>query len=140
MKILFLLKKTFEMDQSEEKPATYRISIQNPKECPTFDYIKQGIKTVEGRKNSEKYQKIKIDDIILFECNNETIKTRVTYVHKYLTLKDYLKKETLELTLPNVGTVRNGITIYNNWSTQKERDKLRKKYGFGFLGIGIRIE
>lgn len=140
MKIEFSFRVIFKMDQSEEKSKIHRISIQNLKECPTFDYIKQGIKTVEGRKNNEKYQKIKRDDIILFECNNETIKTRVTYVRKYVTLEDYLNEETLELTLPNVETVRNGITIYNNWSTQKERDKLRKKYGFGFLGIGIRIE
>nr|QBK91002.1 MAG: ASC-1 like domain protein [Pithovirus LCPAC201] len=128
------------MDQGEGKLVIHHISIQNPKECPTFDYIKQGLKTVEGRKNSQKYQKIKRDDIIFFECNNETIKTYVTYVQKYTTLEDYLKEETLKLTLPNIETIEKGITIYNNWSTQKERQVLREKYGFGFLGIGIRIE
>ena len=39
--------------------STHYLSILNPDECPTFDYIKKGIKTVEGRKNSEKYQKYK---------------------------------------------------------------------------------
>ena len=33
---------------------THNIPIQNPKDCPTFDMIKSGIKTVEGRKFSLK--------------------------------------------------------------------------------------
>jgi len=118
----------------------HRISIQNPKECPTFDYIKQGIKTVEGRKNSEKYQKIKIHDEIVFECNNETVKARVIYFHKYETLEEYLTAETLKSTLPGIKTVKDGITIYNNWSTQEEREELRKKHKYAFLGIGIKID
>ena len=45
---------------------THYLSILNPKECPTYTYIKQGVKTVEGRKYSEKYQKYRRGDILIF--------------------------------------------------------------------------
>ena len=38
----------------------HHLSILNPKICPCFTYIKNGIKTVEGRKNSLKYQAYKL--------------------------------------------------------------------------------
>ena len=51
--------------------ATHYLSILNPKECPTYTYIKQ-VKTVEGRKYSEKYQKYKRGDtlfLLVMESN-----------------------------------------------------------------------
>ena len=117
---------------------THELTIQNPKECPTFTYLKKGIKTVEGRKNSEKYQKYKKDDTLIFICGKEKLKTKITYIHRYKTVADYLKKETLKRALPCVKTVKEGVEIYNLWTSQKERNSLRKKYGYGFLGIGVK--
>ena len=42
------------------------LSIQNPSDCPTFTYIKNGIKTVEGRKNSCKYRSYHPGDTLIF--------------------------------------------------------------------------
>lgn len=119
--------------------ATHYLSILNPKECPTYDYIKKGIKTVEGRKNSEKYQKYKKGDTLIFTYNVEKLKTKITYIHKYQNVEAYLKRETLKRALPCVKTIKQGVKIYNLWTSQKEREQLRKKYGYGFLGIGIKL-
>ncbi len=39
---------------------THIMSFINDKKCPLLDYIKSGVKTVEGRKNSPQYQQIKV--------------------------------------------------------------------------------
>lgn len=118
---------------------THLLPILNPPECPTFDLIRSGVKTVEGRKNSEKYQKYKKGDTLIFICGDEMLKTEITYVNKYKTVEDYLREETLEKALPCVKTIKEGVKIYNLWTREKDREKLRKRYGYGFLGIGIKI-
>lgn len=118
---------------------THYLSILNPKECPTYTFIKEGIKTVEGRKNSEKYQAYKKGDTLIFTCDGEELKTEITYIHRYKTVEDYLRRETLKKALPCVKTVKEGVEIYNLWTKKKDREKLRKKYGFGFLGIGVKL-
>jgi len=116
---------------------THILSIQNLEECPTFNYIKDGTKTVEGRKNSLKYQKYNIGDLLEFVYNNEKVLTIINYINKYETIEDYLKKETLKRALPCVKTIKDGVEIYNLWVSNVEIEYLRIKYDIGFLGIGI---
>ena len=115
------------------------LPILNPKDCPTFDLIKSGIKSVEGRKNSEKYQKYKKGDDIIFQYGRKTVKARITYIHRYRTIEDYLRRETLKRALPCVKKISDGVLIYNKWTTPSERALLYSKYGYSFLGIGIEL-
>lgn len=118
----------------------HNIPFINLPSCPLLDYIKNGTKTVEGRKNSSTYHNIKKDDIIIFKTKGETdVYAKVTYVNKYKTLEDYLKTETIEKTLPCVKSLEEGIQMYNRWSSEKERNELKEKYGYAFLGIGISV-
>lgn len=115
---------------------THKLSFYDPKNCPLYQYIIDGIKTVEGRKNSEQYQKIQKDDMILFEYRDkgrdkDSILCKVTYVNKYKDVKSYLETETLEKTLPCVKTINEGIKIYESFVSKEQIEKL------GFLGIGI---
>jgi len=120
-------------------PNTNNITIQNPKECPTFDMIKSGIKTVEGRKFSPKYQKYNIGDRLVFLYGNEKLTTLITDIKKYKTVEDYLKTETLKKALPCINRIQKGIEIYNTWTSPEERQNLLNKYGYSFLGIHIKL-
>lgn len=111
----------------------------NFKWCPLLDYIKDGIKTVEGRIYSPQYQQIKKDDIIIFKTKNETVYVKVVYVNKYKSLEEYLEKETLEKTVPCIKTFNDAINLYNQWSSPVKRQQLNDSYGFCFLGIGISV-
>ena len=122
------------------------LTIRNPKECPTFDLIKSGKKTVEGRKNNEKYQEYKVGDYINFYCDKprgcrkkEYLLTKITKINKYKTVEDYLKTETLKKALPCVKTIKEGVKLYNLFSSQSERNALKKKYGHSFIGIHIKL-
>lgn len=119
--------------------ATHYLDILNPAECPCFDLIKNGTKTVEGRKNSPKYQLYAKGDILILNCGDKTIQTRIKYINCYSTIRCYLETETLERALPGIATIDDGITFYNSFTTEQEREMLRKKFGFGFLGIGIEL-
>ena len=116
---------------------THNLTIQNPKECPTFDLIASGIKTVEGRKNSLKYQEYKPGDFLNFINGKRTIMTLITKINKYSDVEEYLREETLKKALPCVKTIKEGVKMYNRWTKPSERNMLRKKYGYGFLGIHI---
>lgn len=113
------------------------LPIQNPKYCPTFDYIKNGSKTVEGRKYSEKYHKYRVNDILIFECDGEKLRTLIRDIRKYKTLNDYLEEEKYNKVLPCAKNMNEAIKIYNEWSKESDREELKRKYGYGFMGIEI---
>jgi len=122
------------------KSNVHTLSFINDPQCPLLDYIKNGQKIVEGRKNSGRYFRIKEGDYIRFITKGEQdVYVIVTFVHKYKTLEDYLKSESLTNTLPCAKTFKEGVKIYNQWSKETEREELRKRFGHGFLGFGIKV-
>ena len=48
----------------------HKFSMINTPERPYLKWLKDGIKTAEGRVNSEKYRKIKIRDEIIFDTKS----------------------------------------------------------------------
>lgn len=96
-------------------------------ECsePWFSLIRDSVKKVEGRKNTERWAKIKELDTLVFlekESKVEFI-TKVTKVVKYAApnaLRKYLEGETVAKALPGVTTMEEGMKIYLQWSTMKE--------------------
>lgn len=100
---------------------------------PWFSFIREGVKPVEGRKNSPKFQKIKIGDFIDFSNGKENFLTLVTEIRVYSSLEEYLEDVTLPKALPNVASLSEAIKIYHQWSTPKEIKT------YGFLGIFIKL-
>lgn len=98
---------------------------------PWFSYIRKGVKPVEGRKNTPKYQKIQVGDLIDFSNEEETFLTIVTDIRLYGSLEDYLNNVTFQKALPGASSFDEAIKIYHQWSTPEE---IRK---YGFLGIFI---
>ena len=72
---------------------------------PWFSLIKLKIKTCEGRLNKGDFMKMKQGDYIQFE--------------------EYLKKEKLELCLPGINKIEEGLSIYYKYYN-KEDEKLHK--------------
>lgn len=100
-----------------------------------YDQIYIGDKTVEGRKNSKTWNKIKKNDVIKIICGEDFFYVLVTNVIPYGgedPLLSYLQKEGLNKTLPGIESFEEGKRIYLQWSTEKE---IREN---GFLGIHIK--
>lgn len=102
--------------------------------------IQNGLKTVEGRKNSPTWKHLRKGVFIRFYSNetNETLKARIVRVTEYFNneegdaLYNYLIHEGLRNVLPNVKTYQEARNIYLNfWSIEDIQ-----KYGM----IAIQIE
>jgi ASC-1-like (ASCH) protein len=108
--------------------ATYNIHCQEP----WFSLIREGKKSVEGRKNTHSYRKLKVGDTINFINGTEQFLAEVLEVRHYPSLEEYFQDATLEKALPGVTSLEEGKNIYLQWSSE---DKFKE---FGLLGIFIK--
>lgn len=116
---------------------THRISFKDLPNCPIYADIVSGKKKVEGRKNSESNQKIKEGDLLILVDIKGELVCKVTYIHKYSSVREYLEGETVERALPCAKSIDDGVEFYEKFVSKDEIDILNNKYGSGFLGIGI---
>ena len=101
-------------------------------EDPWFTYISQGLKPVEGRKNTPAYQTIQAGDQINFTNGKENFLANVIEVRKYDSLEQYFKDVGLEKALPGTKSIEDGLNIYYQWSS---KEKIKQ---YGFLGIFVK--
>ncbi len=101
-------------------------------EDPWFTLIRQGIKPVEGRKNTHTYKRIKVGDQIKFSNGQESFLAQVVEIRNYQTLEEYLEDVTVEKALPGITTMQDALNTYYQWSTE---EKIRQ---YGFLGLFIK--
>lgn len=101
-------------------------------EDPWFTYIRQGVKPVEGRKNTHTYKKIRAGDKINFINGADHFLAEVIEVREYASIEEYLENVTLEKALPGVKSLEEALDIYYQWSTE---EKIRQ---YGFLGIFVK--
>lgn len=88
-------------------------------EEPYFSLIRKGLKRVEGRKNSQKYQSIKQGDSIKFYCEDRSFLTKVTAVQHYRDLRTYLEDVTPLKALPGIQTMEEAIASICNGARKR---------------------
>lgn len=109
-----------------------QFSIQIHCEDPWFSFIEQGLKPVEGRKNTHRYKKIKVNDVINFTNGIRSFNAQVTELRHYHSLEEYLEDVTLPKALPGITSLDEALAIYSQWSTSEDIQK------YGFLGIFVK--
>ena len=114
---------------------THYFSFRDPKGYPLMEQIMNGTKTVEGRKNSEVYQKVKVGDSIVLKGSNEIV-CLVKAIRKYPDIKTYLEHE-IKNALPTATTVNEGLAVYHTFINDNEISELKNKYGHGFIAFEI---
>lgn len=85
------------------------------------DLIMNGLKTKEGRLNKEKFQNLKVGDLICWNNNfHSKIKALRTYPNFYL----FLKEENLETCLPGVLSLDEGVEcVYYKYYSKEDENK-----------------
>jgi ASC-1-like (ASCH) protein len=99
---------------------------------PWFSLIRQGVKPVEGRKNSPKYQNIHPGDFIDFSNGVEHFRAIVLEIRVYASLEEYLNDVTYQKALPGITSLEEAVHTYHQWSTPEEIEQ------HGFLGIFVK--
>lgn len=115
----------------------HKFSMINTSERPYLKWLKDGIKTAEGRINSEKYQGIQLGDEVVFtDTQSENfIKGIVIFKHEYVSFKEMLISEGVKNMLPflNNDELEKGIKVYQNFPGAERVKK------FGCVAIGIKV-
>lgn len=108
---------------------THYLHCQNP----WFNLIRDGKKTVEGRKNLPKFRTWRPGDHLIFQHKNEQFSTRIVALRRYKNLSEYLNTEGFQRVLPGVESFDEAMHIYLQWSTEEEIAK------YGFLAIEVEL-
>lgn len=99
---------------------------------PWFSKIKNGLKTIEGRKFSDKYASLKPGEILRFYCENNSFLTEVVKVVPYRSVEEYLDTEGFENVLPGTKTFEEALDIYLGFHNNETN------HPGGFLAIHIK--
>ena len=100
---------------------------------PWFSKIKNGLKTIEGRKFSEKYASLKPGEIVRFHCDDNSFLTEVVKVVPYNSLEEYLHIEGVENVLPGIKSFEEALEIYLGFNSNENAT-----FNGGFLAIHIK--
>ncbi len=113
-------------------------SIISTAERPYLTWLKERIKTAEGRVNGPKYQKIHVGDGIKFvdTKTHRFIQGTAAFKRDYPSFEEMLKNEGVRNMLPFLkdSDLTEGILVYRNFPGS---DRVRQ---FGCTAIGIRID
>lgn len=101
---------------------------------PWFTKIRHGLKTVEGRKFSNKFASLKSGELLKFCCNNDSFLTQVIKVVPYKSLDEYLHLEGMSKVLPGIENFQEAVDVYLGFNTPEELDA-----SSGFLAIHIKV-
>ena len=101
---------------------------------PWYSYIKDGLKTIEGRVNKGDFAKMKEFDIILMynKQRTEFVRLQITKINRYSCFREYLSTESLNDCLPGITTITDGIAAYRQYFSVDDELK------YGVLAIHIK--
>ncbi|CAH6418588.1 Hypothetical protein POVN_LOCUS306 [uncultured virus] len=120
--------------ENKEAPLSFVIEVSEP----WFSLIAEGKKTVEGRKGTVIWSRIKAGSKLLFMEAKEKkriVGAKATGVTKYPSIEAYLKEEGVNACLPGVQTQEEGVAVYRSFWTNKE-----DIVTYGVLGIRFELE
>ncbi|KAJ1424490.1 PUA-like superfamily [Sesbania bispinosa] len=95
------------------KSVSFELHVQEP----YFTQLKDGLKTVEGRCASGKYNRIELGNLLLL---NKSVVFEVQGVRWYPSFFDMLEAESLEKVLPGVESVEEGVKVYRRFYTEEK--------------------
>lgn len=98
----------------------------------TFENIRSGVKKVETRAASKKYQRIEIGDEITFVCGGDTFKRRAKKVSYFKDVDDLLRVYSVGEIMPSLDTAEELKESYKSYPGYKEKIKQ-----FGLVAVEL---
>lgn len=98
-----------------------------------FNEVKSGLKSIETRAASPRYQSIKEGDIVVFVCGDERFTREVAGVRRFKSISAMLKEIDYKKIMPSVGSEEEMIKIYHAYPNYKEKIK-----EFGLVALELK--
>ena len=89
----------------------------------SFDDIKSGVKSVETRANSVKYQKIEVGDTLTFACGEDKFFKTVTKKYLWKGIEEMVAEIPFKRIMPDVSSVEEMKKAYSSYPDYDERIK-----------------
>lgn len=107
------------------------VTYFNHRKEPYFTFVKNGVKTIEGRINKGEYGFVKSGDHIVVNNEEETdsVEVIVKDVRKYISIQEMLGQESFKKLLPEVETREHGVEVYKRFYTSEQEKE------FGVIAI-----
>lgn len=77
-----------------------------------FQDVKDGLKTVEAKLNTEKWKDVRVGDDFIWTYDNQQVITRVVDVYYYPSFSDMINTEGLPWIFPRCSSVDEGVKYF----------------------------
>lgn len=91
------------------------------KDMDNFGEIREGLKRIETRAATLKYQKIQKDDSLMFVCGTKRLTKRVTKVSHFKSITAMLKTLPMRSIMPSVHSIKDMRKAYYSYPGYKEK-------------------
>jgi ASC-1-like (ASCH) protein len=98
-----------------------------------FEELRSGVKAVETRANSTKYQPIEKGDVLVFVCGKDKFSKIITKKTHFKSIDAMLRKIPFKKIMPNLESVEEVKKAYHSYPNYKE--KIEK---FGLLAFELK--
>jgi len=96
----------------------------------SFDDLKSGVKSVETRANTVKYQKIEVGDTLTFVCEGDKFSKVVTKVYRWPDIDTMVKEISFKKIMPTIESVEEMRKAYYSYPDYEQKIK-----EFGIIGF-----
>jgi len=86
-----------------------------------FEVIKNGIKTVDTRAATKKFQHIKKEDILVFVCGNKKIEKKIKQIDYFQNIEDLVKKIDFKKIMPFVSSLKEAKKVWYSFPNYKKK-------------------
>lgn len=88
-----------------------------------FESLKKGEKSIETRAGTGKFQRVKKGDLLVFNCDNETLTKEVKKIKHFESIEDIFKQVDTEKIFPGIETLEELKKAYFNFPNYKQKIK-----------------
>lgn len=95
-----------------------------------FEEVRSGVKSIETRANSIKYEPIQAGDILTFSCDGEKFSKKITKRYHWKSVDEMVKEIPFKKIMPYIESVEEMKKVYASYPNYTEKIKEHGLLGF----------
>jgi ASC-1-like (ASCH) protein len=98
-----------------------------------FEEMRSGVKVIETRAATPKYQPTAIGDEVKFVCGNDSFTRVISKKYQWLSVDEMVKEVPFKKVMPNVDSIEEMKKVYSSYPGYDQKIKEYGLLGFEFL-------
>ena len=97
-----------------------------------FEEVRNGLKVIETRAATKKYENLKVGDVVVFVCGNDRFERRVKKKYNFSSVDEMVGKVPFKKVMPSVNSIEEMKKVYSSYPRYDEKIKQCGLVGFEF--------